>query len=284
MKTKLFLAVLCILFTACSQNKNTGSQEMNEDAIDNDQELSEERAWESDGSGVIAFTDNDIWYVDSAEGVNLRQQPATTSKIIISVPDNYPVKILGHTEDKVVIGGNSNYWYQAVVNEKTGWLFGELISSRPKDFNVLAETKGITLYSPKVITEQREYQGLYRFFTILNGNFDLNNKRLVSLSDISLSISYTPDKDEMVVRCNFPKTINRSFNTRFFLADEYGIPLITAGGTEAGYGLNLYFTDKGIILWYNEDFYQCNMIMAENKPIDTDFVLQKDEKQGSKQQ
>jgi hypothetical protein len=204
--------------------------------------------------------------VASADGVNLRFQPTTQSKVLMAVPDNYPIKILGRTDEQVTIGGISNFWCQASVDGKVGWVFGEYINSQPKEFAYVTETRGITLFPIKEIIEKRSYEGSYRVFSVLNGNFDIDR---CNLSDITLRVGYITNKEDMVVRCNFPREINKNFTRKDQFIDDYGV-LLTASD---GLIFTMYFTSRGIVLYYSQGDYQGNILMIENKN-ETSFVLQ----------
>ncbi|MCL1928016.1 MAG: SH3 domain-containing protein [Treponema sp.] len=267
MKAKIFLAVLLVLLAGCGQNKSSVSGELNENGNADVSDFSDEMVREQDGAGVVVNKDDSTWYVVSAEGVNLRFQPTTQSKIIIAVPDNYPIKILGRTDAQEKIGETSNFWYQASVDGKIGWVFGEYINSQPKEFAFVTEMKEITLFTVKELIEKRSYEGSYRVFSVLNGNFDIDRR---NLSDITLRISYTANKEDMVVRCNFPREINKNFTGGDQFVDDYGVLLTAADGLI----FTMYFTSRGIVLYYSHGNgeYQCNILMIENKN-ETGYVL-----------
>ena len=267
MKAKIFLAVLIVLLAGCGQNKSSVSGELNENGNADISDFSDEMVWEQDGAGVVVNKDDSTWYVVSAEGVNLRFQPTTQSKIIIAVPDNYPIKILGRTDAQEKIGETSNFWYQASVDGKIGWVFGEYINSQPKEFAFVTEMKEISLFTVKELIKKRSYEGSYRVFSVLNGNFDIGRR---NLSDITLRISYTANKEDMVVRCNFPREINKNFTGGDQFVDDYGVLLTAADGLI----FTMYFTSRGIVLYYSHGSgeYQCNILMTENKN-ETTYVL-----------
>jgi hypothetical protein len=68
-------------------------------------------------------------YVIAGNGLNLRAEPTTQSKIICTIPFLTKVKIIDKNDELIKIDGISSQWYKIKVDNITGWIFGGYLSN-----------------------------------------------------------------------------------------------------------------------------------------------------------
>ncbi len=66
--------------------------------------------------------------VTAAAGLILREQPSTTAKAIIVIPDGNTVKITGKGTTEETIAGKTSVWYMIEWNGSRGWVFGGFLA------------------------------------------------------------------------------------------------------------------------------------------------------------
>lgn len=66
--------------------------------------------------------------VQTAAGLTMREQPTTSAKSIIIIPDGSTVKILGKGSAEETIGGKTSVWYQVEWSGSRGWVFGGFLA------------------------------------------------------------------------------------------------------------------------------------------------------------
>ena len=66
--------------------------------------------------------------VQTAAGLTLREQPSTSAKAIIVIPDGNTVKITGKGTTEETIAGKTSVWYMIEWNGSKGWVFGGFLA------------------------------------------------------------------------------------------------------------------------------------------------------------
>jgi hypothetical protein len=70
-----------------------------------------------------------IGYVKTKTGstLRMRKEPSETAGILINVPDESPVIILGYDDHASIVNGETGKWCKIKFNDKTGWAWGSFI-------------------------------------------------------------------------------------------------------------------------------------------------------------
>ena len=66
--------------------------------------------------------------VHTAAGLTLREQPSTSSRAIIIIPDGNTVRITGKGTTEETIAGKTSVWYMIEWNGNKGWVFGGFLA------------------------------------------------------------------------------------------------------------------------------------------------------------
>jgi lipoprotein LenA len=77
---------------------------------------------ETDGSGLGEAT------VQTAAGLTMRDQPSTSGKSIVIIPDGNTVKIIENGKTEETIAGKTSIWYKVEWNGNRGWVFGGFLA------------------------------------------------------------------------------------------------------------------------------------------------------------
>lgn len=78
-------------------------------------------------TGPAAAT-SDKFSVAVKDGLNLRDKPATTGKLIVTIPYRTEVSVLKYEGDEVTIQGRKGRWAQIQYQNKTGYAFSGFLS------------------------------------------------------------------------------------------------------------------------------------------------------------
>ena len=68
-------------------------------------------------------------YVMAGDGLNLRAEPTTQSKVIRALPFLTKVKIIEKNDSFITIGGISSQWHKVSISNDIGWVFGGYLSN-----------------------------------------------------------------------------------------------------------------------------------------------------------
>jgi hypothetical protein len=68
-------------------------------------------------------------YVMAGDGLNLRAEPTTQSKVIRALPFLTKVKILEKSDSITISAGISSQWYKVSIGNDIGWVFGGYLSN-----------------------------------------------------------------------------------------------------------------------------------------------------------
>jgi hypothetical protein len=68
--------------------------------------------------------EDQVRYVNSPEGLNMRYAPDRSSEKKITIPHGSPVSIITAAPNRVRIDGIENNWYYVKYNDRYGWVFG----------------------------------------------------------------------------------------------------------------------------------------------------------------
>lgn len=82
----------------------------------------------ADAPGAAATT-SDKFSVAVKDGLNLRDKPATTGKLIVTIPYRTEVSVLKYEGDEVTIQGRKGRWAQIEYQNKTGFAFSGFLSA-----------------------------------------------------------------------------------------------------------------------------------------------------------
>lgn len=110
--------------------------------------------------------------------------------------------------------------------------------------------------------ELKEYEGAYKIDAILNGEINIKSFEFDSLSEIDIQMTFNEDTGELYVLSNFPHESEMTIYGR-----NRTLSTIYSGGGPIGeYVLNMYFTNRGIILdWthhkWGEYYYECTLLL-----------------------
>ena len=66
--------------------------------------------------------------VQTAAGLTMRDQPGTSGKSIVVIPDGNTVKIISKGNSEETISNKTSVWYQVEWNGKRGWVFGGFLA------------------------------------------------------------------------------------------------------------------------------------------------------------
>ncbi|NCN10314.1 MAG: SH3 domain-containing protein [Leptospira sp.] len=78
--------------------------------------------------GTIHIKKNQKSYAIFGENVNIRQEPNTTSKVVMKLQPGDLVKILNQDKNLVTIAEDTEYWYKIEINKKIGYVWGGLLA------------------------------------------------------------------------------------------------------------------------------------------------------------
>ncbi|MDR0455765.1 MAG: SH3 domain-containing protein [Treponema sp.] len=188
-------------------------------------------------------------YVNSLEGLNIRNEPNINSTKILTIPCNSQVDLLAIDSNEIIIDGIKNYWYLINYNEITGWVFGgylvdeisKLVTSEIDSYRGIADFifveeeigSGRYDFSYIDIIEQMGNAGFEQYIKVTNNYFileylDQNQYRLLNHSVFSIFFT------EKIVEINNSKSTSQIFtylgenagHTYLFL--YYGNNIITA--------------------------------------------------------
>lgn len=66
--------------------------------------------------------------VQAAAGLTMREQPGTSGKAVVIIPDGSTVKIIDKGSTEETISGKTGFWYKVDWNGKRGWVFGGFLA------------------------------------------------------------------------------------------------------------------------------------------------------------
>ncbi|HNX25070.1 MAG TPA: SH3 domain-containing protein [Spirochaetota bacterium] len=66
--------------------------------------------------------------VQAAAGLTMREEPGTSGKSIVVIPDGNTVKIIDKGTTEETIAGKTSVWYHVEWNGKRGWVFGGFLA------------------------------------------------------------------------------------------------------------------------------------------------------------
>jgi hypothetical protein len=96
----------------------------------------------------------------------------------------------------------------------------------------------------------QDWRGDYVVDTILDGQIDVTRYGLDDISKIKIKMSYNKDTQQLHIFSNFPG--NREHRIPYHF--KTSVQIVAADGHGRGIGLNLHFTNKGILLsWWDFD-------------------------------
>jgi len=67
--------------------------------------------------------------VQTAAGLTMRDNPSTSGKAIIVIPDGNTVKIIEKGTTEQTIAGKTSIWYKVDWNGSRGWVFGGFLNT-----------------------------------------------------------------------------------------------------------------------------------------------------------
>ncbi len=85
----------------------------------------------TDDSGSNADGDGPAYQeakVEASAGLTMREQPGTSSKSIVVIPNGSTVKILNKGDLEETIAGKTASWYKVEWNSNKGWVFGGFLA------------------------------------------------------------------------------------------------------------------------------------------------------------
>ena len=229
----IFLGCAILLAVSCADKMN-GANKIS---------LIEEDAQQIKNEPVPYFM-----YVNSNEGLRVRDKPALSGNILDVIQYKKAVMIFDKSENVDFIDGMTEFWYQTKIDDAKGWVFGGYLKGTIAE---IAHEEIIGLFFADEIEVKLE-DGFHRgkYFSLLdNGLFDL--------SDINFEISRIRDK-EFLIKYQFPfyGSPNTGFNNaKFRFPDNENNPFCQLSG-ESGSGgiyLDFYLNEGNIILDLSEE-------------------------------
>jgi len=83
---------------------------------------------DDDNEDLIFF--QETMYVIAGDGLNLRSEQTTQSKVVKTLPFLTKVEIIERDDDLITVDGISSQWYKINVENTTGWVFGGYLSNK----------------------------------------------------------------------------------------------------------------------------------------------------------
>jgi uncharacterized protein YgiM (DUF1202 family) len=66
--------------------------------------------------------------VQAAAGLTMREQPGTSAKAIVIIPDGSTVKVIDKGNSEETISGKTSFWYKVEWSGRKGWVFGGFLA------------------------------------------------------------------------------------------------------------------------------------------------------------
>jgi hypothetical protein len=212
----------------------------------------------------------EILYVNSKEGLRVRDKPGLTGNRIFLLSHKEPVTLIEKSETPVEIDNIIGFWCLITNNEITGWVFGGFLC------NSLDEIV------------KNELQGTYSYYSVDMKKGMLNE--LDGIIDEYICEIEHMDNDNFLFKTNIPfffgnRGENKNVQFKYppeevnwspnFLAGEEGTPFYYAMGEKGGGGtyIYLYYNQEQIIINYLK-FRDMNGYLEDWEPREPVYWLE----------
>jgi hypothetical protein len=78
---------------------------------------------------IININNYSYGYINSGNGLNLREEPSANSNIILTIPNATQIKIISKDGASETVDGVTKNWYKIEYKNKVGWAWGGYISA-----------------------------------------------------------------------------------------------------------------------------------------------------------
>lgn len=163
----------------------------------------------------LMFKNNSVLYVFSISGLNMRDEPSTSSKVLEMVPYGSKITVLDTVSKIQAIDNYRGYFIKAAYNGRTGYLFDGFLSSLPAPDlkknecldtyaskylgSGIKQSDRITVYTGGIIHENLSSEGYYGSRLTVTGIRPGEGFLLLRALAISMDIGFT-GKEPLPVR------------------------------------------------------------------------------------